>query len=236
MFTGIISHLAKIEKISDINNKEKEIIISVDIPEDKLEIGQSIACDGICLTITEFSRDLGNDEIPGQARDDEACERDDEIGERDRNINRLTKSRMIVHFFVSHETLDKTTASDWQDGRFINIEMAMGMNSLFNGHMVTGHVDTISTVKKITKLSDSTVIEFELENTYLEYLISKGSVTINGVSLTVNEVHADSFEVNIIPHTYEVTNIKELRFDSKVNVEVDMIAKYIKKYTNLSNK
>lgn len=191
MFTGIVSHFGRIENITD-KGKEKEIVISVKTEDRVLEIGQSVACDGICLTITK-----------------------------------IDKQRLS--FFVSHETLNKTIVRNWQSGDIVNIEFAMSFKDLFNGHIVTGHVDTIAKVKKITDLSDSRIVEFELDN-HLEYLISKGSVTINGVSLTINEILDNSFEVNVIPHTWDNTNISNLEVGDEVNIEVDMIAKYMKKY------
>lgn len=194
MFTGIITHLGKIDEIIEINGNEKQVIISSDIKQ-ALEIGQSISCNGMCLTITKIDHSK-------------------------------------ISFFVSHETLDKTTASSWKKGDIINIELAMGINSLFNGHIVTGHIDITAKVKLITKLSDSNIIEISMPKSYLEYLILKGSVTVNGVSLTVNEVLNDSFTVNIIPHTWNNTNLQYLDNNDQVNIEVDILAKYIKKYND----
>lgn len=199
MFTGIITNIGQIVDIIEIG-VDREVHIEANFKQKKLNIGQSIACDGICLTITK--------------------------------IIKSTDDKKIMVFFVSEETISKTIANLWHIKDKINLEFAMSNESLFDGHMVTGHVDVTAKVKNIIKQAASYIIEISLVHEYLEYLISKGSVTVNGVSLTVNQLSKDSFFVNIIPHTWDNTNLKYLTINSLINIEVDIMAKYIKKYYN----
>ena len=203
MFTGIITNIAEIVDIIELG-ADREVHVKADLKHHKLNIGQSIACDGICLTVTKIMQSEDNKEI--------------------------------MVFFISQETIDKTIVSLWQIKDKINLEFAMSNDSLFDGHMVTGHVDITAKIKNIIKQEASYIIEINLANEYLEYLISKGSVTVNGVSLTVNKLNKDSFMVNIIPHTWDNTNLKYLTINSLVNIEVDIMAKYIKKYYNNDKK
>ena len=197
MFTGIITHLGELTKINKLGD-DIEVHIRGNFATKNIAIGQSIACDGICLTVTKIIDD--ND-------------------------------HKILVFFISKETISKTIAGMWQK-QLINLEFALANDSLFDGHMVTGHVDVRAVVKQVTKVENSYIMEVSLINEYLEYLISKGSITINGVSLTVNQLDEASFAVNLIPHTWNNTNLQYLQKNDQVNIEVDIMAKYIKKYTN----
>ena len=126
------------------------------------------------------------------------------------------------------ETLNRTNLSEWKAGQKINIERAMIANARFDGHFVQGHVDAISTVEKIKEKNGSWVFQFKLADSHQGLLVEKGSITINGVSLTVTSENKKSFAVAIIPYTYEHTNFSQLKKGGKVNIEFDVIGKYVK--------
>ncbi len=188
MFTGIISHLGKIIKIEN-HSFDKLIIIACDFLE-KIKIGDSIACDGVCLTITKIDN------------------------------NHLS-------FFVSKETLKSTIISSWQEKDIVNLELAMKLGERLNGHIVSGHIDNVASILNITKTNNSYVFQIAIPNKSANLLIYKGSVTINGISLTVNEINKNSFSVNIIPHSFVSTNLQYLKKSDMVNIEFDLIGKYI---------
>jgi riboflavin synthase len=198
MFTGIITHMGELIKINHLGG-DIEVHIKSDFATRHIAIGQSIACDGICLTVTKIVND---------------------------------NNYKILIFFISKETISKTIAGIWQEKQLVNLEFALSNNSLFDGHMVTGHIDIRAIVKNIVKEENSYILEVFLVKEYLEYLISKGSITINGVSLTINNLDENSFSVNLIPHTWSNTNLQYLHKNDQVNIEVDVMAKYIKKYVN----
>jgi len=133
-------------------------------------------------------------------------------------------------FDVSDESLSKTTMGAWNIGKLVNLERAMTAKDELGGHLVTGHIDQVVGVLETESIAGSRRIRFELPGNYRVAIAPKGSVCIDGVSLTVNKVGADWFEVNIIPHTLEVTTLRELQAGSKVNLEIDLIARYVGRY------
>jgi riboflavin synthase len=191
MFTGIITNLGEITEYKKIDD-ELELVISSDIDKGKLYIGQSIACDGICLTVTK-----------------------------------LQEAKFTV--FLSNETLQQTIVGNWQKGRILNLELAARLDSYLDGHLVSGHVENRAKIIEIKKLDNCYQIELEISEQSLPYVIHKGSVTINGVALTINELKAKTIMLNIIPHSWEVTNFKHLERGDEVNFEPDMIAKYVER-------
>jgi riboflavin synthase len=163
------------------------------------EIGCSIACDGICLTLIK------------------------------REANRL-------FFQASPETLNKTNIKNWKIGDKINLEFALRIGDELGGHLVAGHIDNISKVLKIESVNnDSWLFEIELPKDLKKFITPKGSVVLNGVSLTVNEVLQDSFSVNIIKHTFDNTNFSDLKVADYLNLEVDLIARYLEKLMQCSS-
>ncbi len=128
---------------------------------------------------------------------------------------------------VSPETLDKTTASDWLVGMPLNLERALRMGDELGGHIVTGHVDGIGTVKTVTPVAESWVVAFEAPPELAQFIAPKGSITIDGVSLTVNNVNGALFEINIIRHTQQVTTLGKLTPGARVNLEIDVLARYV---------
>jgi riboflavin synthase len=191
MFTGIITNIGKIKEIIEKDN-EIEVKIATDLKTEDIYLGQSISCDGVCLSITK---------IEGS----------------------------IISFYISKETLAKTILKDWYIDYEVNIELAMQINSRFDGHIVSGHIDNIAEITNLQKIGSSYMLTLTLPAQYLKYIIEKGSICLNGVSLTVNNILANNIEINIIPITWHKTNFKNLKIGSEINFEVDMLAKYLEK-------
>lgn len=133
-------------------------------------------------------------------------------------------------FDVSDESLSKTTMGSWQIGKKLNLERALTGKDELGGHLVTGHVDGVGTLKAKKDIAGSLRLEFEAPNDIMFGIAQKGSITIDGVSLTVNDVNSQSFSVNIIPHTAEVTTLGQIATGDKVNLEIDLIARYVARY------
>lgn len=188
MFTGIIEEIGKVLEIQS----EKITIGCVKVLENT-KIGDSIAVNGVCLTVTE-----------------------------------LLQNSFVAN--ISPETLKVTSLKNLKVGNFINLERAMKADGRFGGHIVSGHIDGCAKVIKITKNNDFYNFEFELNPSEVKYVIKKGSITINGISLTIAGVNNNTINIAIIPHTYENTSLKFLKSGDFVNIEVDMIAKYVEKF------
>ena len=143
-------------------------------------------------------------------------------------LEKYTKN--LSSFYLSYETLKRTTFKSSKIGDIINLEKSIKLGDRISGHFVQGHVDTTSQVKKISPYGKSRLINFKLLNRYKKYLIYKGSITINGVSLTISKIYSDSFEISIIPHTLKWTNLINLKVRDSVNIEFDVLGKYIKNF------
>ncbi len=196
MFTGIVSHVGKVNYISHPN--DWELLIDV-INENNsisffntnsIAIGASISCSGICLTLKKISNNT-------------------------------------LFFDVSDETREKTNFSTWKVGTLINLEKSLKVGDELGGHFVYGHVDTTAVIRSIEKINGSYRITFNINKVFLKYVASKGSVSIDGVSLTVNDVDKDFFTVNIIPYTWIHTSFRNYIIGTLVNVEIDIIARYL---------
>jgi len=131
---------------------------------------------------------------------------------------------------VSDESLSKTTMRDWAVGTQINLERALTGKDEMGGHLVTGHVDGVGELIALEEIAGSHKLRFRAPKHMAFGIAPKGSITIDGVSLTVNQVQGNEFEVNIIPHTWQVTTLGKLRIGSKVNLEIDLIARYVARY------
>lgn len=190
MFTGIITHIGTIADLTQ--EGDFTLAIACDLPSEKLALGASIACDGICLTVVES-------------------------GEGWFKVN------------ASHHTANLTTLGTWKRGTRVNLEAALCLGDALGGHLVSGHVDGVATVLRITPKQDSHEIELEAPAPLAKYIATKGSVTLDGVSLTVNSVAENRFTVNIIPHTWTNTSINDWREGTKVNLEIDMLARYVER-------
>ena len=133
---------------------------------------------------------------------------------------------------VSNETINCTTLSDLLIGDSVNLEKSLRINQGIDGHLVSGHVDGIGKVQSINKDGDSSRIKILVESDIIKYIAKKGSICINGVSLTVNSVEDNIFDVNIVPHTFSVTTLRNLSVGSNVNLEIDLIARYVERLKN----
>ena len=199
MFSGIVSALGKVKSISynDIYTVDIEICkINLDDfekPDNIIKVGCSIACSGVCLTLTK-------------------------------------KNDHILTFDVSDETMNKTNLSNWKVGHLINLERALRVGDEIGGHFVTGHVDNVLQLQKILEKDGSKILYIKLNNEISPYIASKGSITIEGISLTVNDVNENYFNVNIIPFTWDNTNLKNIKVNDFVNVEIDLISRYLVNY------
>ena len=140
----------------------------------------------------------------------------------------------ILSFEISKETL-KTTGHNFKKGALINLERAMRADSRFHGHIVSGHIDGIAQISKITKDGFSCNFEFEADNNITKYIVKKGSVAINGISLTVADIKDNKFNIEIIPHTIEKTTLKTAKVGDTVNIETDILSRYIEKFLFLKN-
>ena len=134
----------------------------------------------------------------------------------------------LVKFYISKETINKTIFKFIKKGDIVNLEKPLKYGESISGHFVQGHVDTTSTVKKIILIGKSWLVNFKLLNKYKKYLVEKGSVTINGVSLTISKILKDGFQISIIPQTLKLTNLMHLKEKDLVNIEFDVLGKYIK--------
>ena len=196
MFTGIVSHIGKVNKISHPDDWELLVDVISDNNLDSgfninaIALGASISCSGICLTLKKVSDNT-------------------------------------LFFDVSDETRDKTNFSTWKVGSLINLEKSLKVGDELGGHFVYGHVDTTAIIRSIEKINGSYKITFSISRDFLKYFASKGSVSIDGVSLTVNDVSEDFFSVNIIPHTWLNTSFKNYVVGSLVNVEFDILIRYL---------
>jgi riboflavin synthase len=128
---------------------------------------------------------------------------------------------------VSHESLSKTVIGSWEKGARVNIEPSLKLGDEMGGHIVSGHVDGMAVLQSITQDADSYRLRFKMPQDLMKFIAPKGSVTLDGISLTVNEVEGDVFGVNIIPHTWQETTLSERKEGDKINIEIDMLARYV---------
>jgi riboflavin synthase len=188
MFTGIVTDLGEIRRLERRGDTRARIGTGYDTRT--IEIGASIACDGVCLTVVALGEDW-----------------------------------FEVDF--SAETLSKTNLGRWAPGLRVNLERALKVGDELGGHIVSGHVDGVAEVVRVEDEGDSTRVTFRAPEALAKFIAPKGSVALNGTSLTVNEVAGRDFGVNFIPHTKEVTTWGEIAPGDAVNLEVDTLARYV---------
>jgi riboflavin synthase len=188
MFTGIIEELGEVIELKT-DKENLHITVSSDISK-KLKIDQSLAHNGVCLTVVE-------------------------LGEDSHTITAIK------------ETIDKSNIGELNLGSKVNLERAMKLGSRLDGHIVQGHVDQIGICTKVDVLEGSWVYTFSYDSSYNNLTIEKGSITINGVSLTVVDSKENRFSVAIIPYTHEYTNFHQIKINDSVNLEFDVIGKYV---------
>ncbi len=191
MFTGLVSDVGRVEKITR-DETGVRIIVATVYDTSTVDIGASIALSGACHTVTEIAP------------------------------NKLA-------FFSSNETLARTTLGSWTEGTRINLERSLTLGQELGGHIVSGHVDGVGEVQDIRQDGDAWRIFFLAPKPLLRFIAEKGSIAVDGVSLTVNGADNDSFHVAIIPHTMEHTAFGDFKVGSRVNLEIDMLARYVKR-------
>lgn len=188
MFTGIIEQNGRIEKVEhEGSNVHFTVAASF---ADELQVDQSVAHDGVCLTVVE-------------------------------------KTPLTYVVTAIQETMERTSLGQWKEGSVVNLERCTQLGGRLDGHLVQGHVDTTAQLKEVRDEDGSWVLHFS-HGVHPEYVtVPKGSITVNGISLTVVDSHADGFSVAIIPYTWEHTNLHTLRPGDAVNLEFDVIGKYV---------
>ena len=194
MFNGIIYNTGVIKFIK--REKRSALIgIKTKLKVGKNDIGSSISCNGVCLTVSKISNKL-------------------------------------LFFYISNETIKRSNFNNLKLNKIVNLEKSLIFGQKISGHFTQGHVDTTAKIKKIDFIDKSWSIKLEIRNRKLiKFLEEKASITINGVSLTISKVTKQFFYLNIIPHTLKLTNLKSLKINDLVNVELDIFGKYIYKYS-----
>ena len=192
MFTGIIQATGNISKI-DSNGPDSRIVFKAGrMKLDDVKIGDSISVNGVCLSITEKTKDSFSSDL-------------------------------------SSETLSLTTFIEMRANSKVNLEKAMSFSSRVNGHLIAGHVDGVGVIKEMKNDGRSILILIEFPEELEKYISKKGSIAVDGVSLTINGTKENTFSINIIPHTLSGSIISEYNIGTKVNIEVDLIARYLEK-------
>ncbi|MCP4820717.1 MAG: riboflavin synthase [Shimia sp.] len=188
MFTGIITDIGEVRALEKRGDLRARIGTSYDTAG--IDLGASIASDGVCLTVVEMGPDWYDVEI-------------------------------------SAETVSKTNLGDWVEGKKVNLERALKVGDELGGHIVSGHVDGVAELVAMKDEGDSTRFTFRAPEALAKFIAPKGSVALNGTSLTVNEVEGCEFGINIIPHTKEVTTWGQAKVGDAINLEIDTLARYV---------
>lgn len=191
MFTGIVTDMGEVLELHHEGDLRARIGTHYDV--DRIEIGASIACEGVCLTVVA--------------------------------LGKLPRNWFEVQ--ISAETVSKTNLSDWRVGKRLNLERALKVGDELGGHIVSGHVDGVAKVIAVRPEGESLRVTFRAPDALARFIAPKGSVALNGTSLTVNEVAGTDFGINFIPHTQKVTTWGEVAVGQSVNLEVDTMARYV---------
>ena len=194
MFNGIIFNQGKVKKI--VNRKKGiNLFLKSNLKLYKKDLGVSICCDGVCLTL-------------------------------------ISIKNKIIEFYLSKETIKRSKFNKLKINDILNLELPLKYGQKISGHICQGHVDTVARVSKISKVDKSSVYDFSLDINNKKNIIEKASILINGVSLTISKVTKNGFQIWAIPHTLKLTNLKDLKKNDIVNIEIDILSKYIKKFFN----
>ena len=194
MFNGIIFNQGKVKKIIR-RKKGINLFLKSNLKLHKKDLGVSICCDGVCLTL-------------------------------------ISVKNKIIEFYLSKETIKRSKFSKLEINDILNLELPLKYGQKISGHICQGHVDTVARVSKISNIDKSSIYDFSIDIKYIKYLIEKASILINGVSLTISKVTKNGFQIWAIPHTLKLTNLKDLKKNDIVNIEIDILSKYIKKFFN----
>ena len=192
MFNGIIYNKGLIKKIVK-RPKGINIFIKSNLKVSSKDIGLSVACDGVCLTLISYKSNL-------------------------------------MEFYLSKETIVRSKFQYLKINDIINLELPLKYGTKISGHICQGHVDTIAKVLSIKKIDKSFIFDFEIPKKERKNLIEKASICVNGISLTISKVTKKGFQIWIIPHTYKLTNLSSLKRGNLVNVEIDILSKYVRNY------
>ena len=192
MFNGIIFNKGQVTKISK-RSKGINIFISSDLKLSKKDIGVSVACDGVCLTL-------------------------------------ITIKKKVMEFYLSNETIKRSKFKYLKLNDLINLELPLKYGQKISGHICQGHVDTTGKILKILNIDKSFIFDFEINSKERKNLIEKASICINGISLTISKITKKGFQIWVIPHTYNLTNLSKLKKGSLVNIEIDILSKYVKNF------
>lgn len=198
MFTGIIEEVGEVIEVKN-NGKSSLLKISASTVLEDINIGDSIATNGVCLTVT-------------------------------------SKNKGIFTAYVMAETLRKSNLGTLKSNMKVNLERAMIANGRFNGHILTGHIDSTGKIISFKKEGEAIWIEIKVSNEVSKYIVYKGSIAIDGISLTIAEVNGEKFKISIIPHSQEETTLTKKNIGEVVNIECDLIGKYVEKLLNFNNK
>jgi riboflavin synthase len=199
MFTGIITDIGTLRAVEQRGDLRARIGTTYHVPG--IDLGASIACDGVCLTVVA----KGQDDTGGWFDVD-----------------------------ISAETVSKTNLSAWEQGKRINLERALKVGDELGGHIVSGHVDGLAEVVAIRDDGDSTRVTLRAPKALARFIAPKGSVALNGTSLTVNEVDGCDFGINFIPHTKKMTTWGDVAMGDAVNLEIDTLARYVARLAEMS--
>ena len=194
MFNGIIYNQGSISKIVK-RDKGLNIFVKSNLKVSSRDMGLSVACDGVCLTLISFKK-------------------------------------KNMEFYLSNETINRSKFKFLKTRDIINLELPLKYGAKISGHICQGHVDTVGKVLRISKVDKSYVFEFEIPKKERKHLIEKASISVNGISLTISKVTKKGFQIWIIPHTYKETNLSTLKKSSLVNIEIDILSKYVRNYFN----
>ena len=194
MFNGIIFNKGTVKKIIK-RPKGINIFIRSNIKLSKKDIGVSVACDGVCLTL-------------------------------------ISIKKKIMEFYLSNETIQRSKFKFLKINEQINLELPLKYGQKISGHICQGHVDTLGKIINIKNIDRSYLFDFEIPSKERKNLIEKASICINGISLTISKVTKKGFQIWVIPHTFKLTNLSKLKKGSLVNIEVDILSKYVKKFLN----
>ena len=194
MFNGIIFNQGTVKKISK-RKKGINLFLKSNIKLNNQDLGISVSCDGVCLTLTSIKNNL-------------------------------------MEFYLSNETIKRSKFKNSKIGDKINLELPLKYGQKVSGHICQGHVDTVGTINNIIKEDKSLIYDFKINNNFKRYLIEKASILINGVSLTISKITKFGFQAWVIPHTLKLTNLCKVRKGDLVNIEVDVLSKYVLKYFN----
>ena len=194
MFNGIIYNQGTVKRIIK-RPKGINIFVKSNLKVSSKDMGLSVACDGVCLTLISYKL-------------------------------------KIMEFYLSNETLIRSKFKFLKTNDVLNLELPLKYGTKISGHICQGHVDTVGIVNFIKKIDKSYLFDFEIQKKEKKHLIEKASICVNGISLTISKITKKGFQIWIIPHTYKETNLSTLKKSSLVNIEIDILSKYVRNYFN----